>query len=111
MIEEYKYNKSDDSFLLEDCDCDIGGSVSNICDKRTGQCTCQPRVVGRNCKDALTTSYFPTLHQYQYEIEDGFDPEKNPVSYGFDEKVFPGYSWKGYAVFSQLQVSSNYVPM
>ena len=27
-----------------------------------------------------------------------------PVRFGFDESVFPGYSWRGYAAMSDIQV-------
>lgn len=102
------YNLADNNlFGCTDCDCDIGGSISNICNKVTGQCACLPLIEGRNCKEPINTYYFPTLHQHQFEIEDGRTPAYTPVRYGFDEKVFPGYSWKGYAVFSHLQVKQN----
>lgn len=51
----------------------------------------------------MRTHYFPTLHEFQYEAEDGRTPNNRSVRYGFDEGLFPGYSWKGYAVFSALQ--------
>lgn len=86
-----------------DCGCDVGGSVSNICHKTTGQCPCQSRVTGRTCKEPLQTHYFPTLYQYQYEVEDGHTPENSRVRYAHSEHIFPNYSWKGYAVFSPLQ--------
>lgn len=54
----------------------------------------------------MQAHYFPTLHQFSYEAEDSRTPEYTPVRYGFDEKFFPEYSWKGYAVFSQLQVNN-----
>lgn len=93
------------SFIIfsTDCACDIGGSISSICDKETGQCPCQARVTGLTCKEPLKTHYFPTLHQFQYEAENGATPSNSPVRYGFSDEVFPGYSWKGYAVFSQIQ--------
>jgi len=28
----------------------------------------------------------------------------SPARFGFDENVFPGYSWRGYATMSDLQV-------
>lgn len=90
-------------FGCENCGCDIGGSVSNICDKETGQCVCQPRVTGVDCKQPLQAHYFPTLHQFRYEVEDGRTPSNNAVRYEYDEENFPNYSWKGYAVFNQLQ--------
>lgn len=91
-----------------DCSCDIGGSVNNICDKLSGQCLCQSRVTGRTCKEPLQAHYFPTLYQYQYEVEDGRTPANTLVRYANDENVFPQYSWKGYAKFSVLQVSFTY---
>jgi laminin alpha 3/5 len=51
----------------------------------------------------LKAHYFPTLHQYQYEAEDGRTPSGSAVRYGFTEDLFPNFSWKGYAVFSALQ--------
>ncbi|KAF7271317.1 hypothetical protein GWI33_015789 [Rhynchophorus ferrugineus] len=99
------YNLQEDNlFGCTDCGCDVGGSITNFCNKRTGQCSCQSRVTGRTCKEPLQAHYFPTLYQYQYEVEDGRSLENNRVRYGHDEAVFRDYSWKGYAVFSsQLQ--------
>ncbi|XP_047345121.1 laminin subunit alpha isoform X1 [Vespa velutina] len=98
------YNLQENNlFGCSDCNCDIGGSVSSICDKQTGQCQCQPRVTGLTCKEPLKAHYFPTLHQFQYEVEDGRTSSNSQVRYGFLEEYFPGYSWKGYAVFSALQ--------
>ncbi|CAG2053236.1 unnamed protein product [Timema podura] len=88
---------------LSDCGCDIGGSVDDVCNKETGECVCRPRITGRTCKEPLQTHYYPTLYQFQYEVEDGHTPANTPVRFAFDESLFRGYSWKGYAVFSQLQ--------
>nr|XP_031828013.1 laminin subunit alpha isoform X2 [Nomia melanderi] len=98
------YNLQESNFFgCSDCACDIGGSVNPICDKQTGQCQCQARVTGLTCNEPLATHYFPTLHQFQYEVEDGKTPSNSDVRYGFTEDHFPGFSWKGYAVFSALQ--------
>ena len=48
--------------------------------------------------------YFPSMHQLKYEVEDGITPNSRPVRFGFDPRVFPGYSWRGYAVLSPAQV-------
>lgn len=91
--------------MLTDCGCDVGGASSSICDKSSGQCFCRPRITGQTCKKPLQTHYFPTLHQYQVEAEDGTTPAGGPVRFGYDENIFPEYSWRGYAVYSQLQVN------
>eukprot|EP00102_Acyrthosiphon_pisum_P016424 XP_008187385.2 PREDICTED: laminin subunit alpha [Acyrthosiphon pisum] len=90
-------------FGCTECGCNVGGSINEKCDKNNGQCLCQPRIVGRACTEPMQAHYFPTLHQLLYEAEDGRTPAYTPVRYGFDDKFFPDYSWKGYAVFSQLQ--------
>lgn len=90
-------------FGCKDCGCDIGGSANNVCNKETGQCKCHPRVTGRTCTYPLTTHYFPTLYQFQYEYEDGYTPSGAQVRYQFHEDVFPEFSKRGYAVFSGLQ--------
>lgn len=90
-------------FGCRDCGCDIGGSASSICNKQTGQCKCHNRVAGRTCTNPLTTHYFPTLYQNQFEYEDGYSPSGSLVRYQYDESVFPGFSKRGYAVFSDVQ--------
>ena len=44
------------------------------------------------------------MHQLKYEVEDAVTPNARPVRFGFDPRVFPGYSWRGYAVLSPAQV-------
>lgn len=108
------YNMQESNlFGCDNCACDIGGSLNPICDKQSGQCQCRPRVTGRMCNEPLQAHYFPTLHQFQFEVEDGRTPSNSPVRYGFAEDLFPGYSWKGYAVFSPLQdeiIQFVYIP-
>ncbi|XP_035223568.1 laminin subunit alpha-like, partial [Stegodyphus dumicola] len=101
--EGYHELDNDNLFGCKDCGCDIGGSVNNICDKQTGQCACRPRISGRKCDKPLQTHYFPTLFQHQFEIEDGRTPVGTQVRYGYEENIFPGFSWRGYAVFSDIQ--------
>ena len=69
--------------------------------------------------------FYPTLLHIKAELEDGttaptkqggsdvlspeepFSSEGSPARFGFDESVFPGHSWRGYASMSDLQVSIN----
>ncbi|XP_041356694.1 laminin subunit alpha-like [Gigantopelta aegis] len=90
-------------FGCYDCQCDTGGSVTLTCDKLSGQCVCKPRVTGLKCNKPIDAHYFPTLHQYQFEIEDGLTPEGAKIRYGYDERIFPGYSWRGYAILTGFQ--------
>lgn len=49
--------------------------------------------------------YYPTLHQYKIELEDTLTSlNDQPAYFRYDESEFPGFSWRGYAVFSQVQV-------
>uniref|UniRef100_A0A8D8UVI4 Laminin subunit alpha n=1 Tax=Cacopsylla melanoneura TaxID=428564 RepID=A0A8D8UVI4_9HEMI len=90
-------------FGCSECACDIGGSINNLCDKFSGQCICQARVTGRTCSQPLQAHYYPSLHHYQYEVEDGHTPSFSPVRFAFSNETFPNFSWRGYAVFSPLQ--------
>jgi len=58
-----------------------------------------------SCYRPLKNHYFPTLHQFKYELEDGYNPhdDDSTVRFGFDEAAFPDFSWRGYAVFSRVQ--------
>lgn len=90
------------------CQCDVGGTQLQrgeeaICDKESGQCRCRPGLMGRKCNEVMDTYYIPTLHQFQHEIEDGYRRDGSPVRIGYDDAKFPGYSWKGYGAYSQLQ--------
>ena len=52
------------------CDCDMGGSVSNNCDKLTGQCHCRPNVVGKRCNEPAPGYFAPDLDHILFEAEE-----------------------------------------
>lgn len=43
-------------------------------------------------------------------MEDGVTPNSRPVRFGFDQREFPDFSWRGYAVMSPAQVRTRGVP-
>ena len=51
------------------CNCNLGGSVGNLCDKVTGQCTCRPGLTGRDCSQTQPGSFLPPLDYNRYEAE------------------------------------------
>lgn len=59
------------------------------------------------CNEVQDMYYIPTLHQFIYEIEDGYRKDNSPVRIGHDDEKFPGYSWRGYGSYSQLQNEVN----
>jgi len=89
--------------MFLDCQCDVGGAVNTVCDKVTGQCTCRPRIEGVRCTEPMLTHYYPTLYQFKHEAEECKTPSLGNVRFGYDDSKFPGFSWRGYAIFSQLQ--------
>lgn len=96
--------KTNDIFGCEPCRCSLGGSLHSICDKKTGQCACRPAMVGRECNQPALGHYFPSLHNLQYELEDGVTTKhQTPVRYEFDANEFDNFSWKGYVRYSSLQ--------
>ncbi|KAK9686926.1 Laminin N-terminal (Domain VI), partial [Popillia japonica] len=108
--EDGTYNlQKENLFGCTDCGCDVGGSLSSYCDKTSGQCYCQARVTGRTCTEPLKAHYFPTLYQYQYEIEDGRTPYNSAVRYFYDENDFPDYSWRAFRKPSVYLVVLRYV--
>lgn len=44
-------------FSLSECRCNLNGSLSSICDKKTGQCRCKPNVLGKFC-DHCTPGFY-----------------------------------------------------
>ncbi|KAK7100839.1 laminin subunit alpha-like isoform X2 [Littorina saxatilis] len=90
-------------FGCTNCMCNMGGSHTPVCNKMTGQCRCRPRVTGIKCDQPIKSHFYPDLHQLQFEIEDGVTPEGYRVRYGYDETVFPDYSWRGYAITTDVQ--------
>ncbi|XP_076318955.1 laminin subunit alpha-like [Tachypleus tridentatus] len=98
--------EEDNLFGCQDCQCDIGGSENNVCDKKTGKCACRPRISGRRCDKPLQTHYFPSLHQLQYELEDGRTPSDTPVRFGYDQSQFGDYSWRDMLSFRHSEGNS-----
>ena len=43
-----------------------------------------------------------------YEMEDGHSPQGRDVRYGYNQDIFPNYSWRGYAIMSRIQVGTYY---
>ena len=58
----------------------------------------------------IATHYFPSLYHNMYELEDGRTSSGGAVRYGFDTRTFPEFSWKGYAIFSKIQVRCFRIP-
>ncbi|XP_076440495.1 laminin subunit alpha-like [Babylonia areolata] len=90
-------------FGCTNCMCNKGGSQSPVCNKNSGQCPCRPRVMGKKCDQPIKSHFYPNLHQLKIEIEDGVTPEGYRVRYGYDTYIFPDYSWRGYAILTDVQ--------
>ncbi|XP_071940937.1 laminin-like protein epi-1 [Antedon mediterranea] len=83
------------------CECDVGGAINNMCDKSSGQCTCRPRIKGKNCNEPERAHFFYDLYQFRFEIEEGRSTVGGHVRIGYDESVFDNFSYLGYAIMSE----------
>jgi len=45
----------------------------------------------------------------KFEIEDGTTVKEREIRFGYDPQEFPGFSWRGYARMSSIQVSWYFV--
>ena len=54
------------------CQCNVGGSVSQVCerDSSNGQCRCKPNVQGTLCTAPTPGFFFTTLDTFLVEAED-----------------------------------------
>ncbi|KAL8182236.1 UNVERIFIED_CONTAM: hypothetical protein K2H54_049604, partial [Gekko kuhli] len=96
-LEEWNY------FGCRGCQCDVGGSVSQVCSDHSGACQCRRHIVGKFCNEPEENYYFPDLHHLKFEIEDGATPSGKRIRFGYDPQEFPGFSWRGYAKMSSIQ--------
>ncbi|XP_059611859.1 laminin subunit beta-1 isoform X2 [Phlebotomus argentipes] len=56
------FGLSDSQDGCSPCNCDAGGSLSNLCDVTTGQCNCRPHMTGRMCHIPVQNHFIPSLH-------------------------------------------------
>uniref|UniRef100_A0A6I8PC99 Laminin subunit alpha 3 n=1 Tax=Ornithorhynchus anatinus TaxID=9258 RepID=A0A6I8PC99_ORNAN len=90
-------------FGCQGCQCDVGGSLSPVCQEPSGACRCRAHVEGPACQRPESTYYFPDLHHMKFEAEDGTTPGGREVRLGFDPLEFPAFSWRGYVQMSPVQ--------
>uniref|UniRef100_A0A5F8G7L0 Laminin subunit alpha-3 n=1 Tax=Monodelphis domestica TaxID=13616 RepID=A0A5F8G7L0_MONDO len=90
-------------FGCQGCHCDVGGSISSVCDDLSGACQCREHIMGKSCQQPEINYYFPDLHHMKFEIEDGTTPNGRGVRFGFDPMEFPDFSWRGYAQMTSVQ--------
>ena len=57
-------------YVFTACQCQEEGSISNICDDRTGQCRCKPNYVGQNCERCAPSFYrYPDCSRKYIDIK------------------------------------------
>lgn len=51
------------------CNCNLGGSLSALCDMHSGQCSCRPGLTGQTCSDIIPGYFFPSVDHLILEGE------------------------------------------
>ncbi|XP_050402328.1 laminin subunit alpha-3 [Patella vulgata] len=74
------------------CGCDVGGSLSMICDKTFGKCSCRPNINATKCDMPNTGFYYPDVHFISAEFESGTGDASLS-----QEPQYAGYKGYGYA--------------
>lgn len=65
---------------------------------------CHPLTVRSCVHRPRDGHYFPDLHHLRYEVEEGTTADGRAVRFGYEQQDFPGFSWRGYAQMSPIQV-------
>ncbi len=71
----YGYPVSENEDCLA-CDCNPGGSMSPICNKVSGRCTCRSNITSRTCSSTVQGFYFNFLDSNSY---DAWEAESNCI--------------------------------
>ena len=90
------------------CLCDAGGSVSAVCNKQSGLCSCNRNILNsqdRTCgrRGIAQNFYFELLHSIRIEVEEPAVSDQSQP-WGFDSRDFPAFTGRGYAIL-QPEVS------
>uniref|UniRef100_A0A8C3D6A6 Laminin subunit alpha 5 n=1 Tax=Corvus moneduloides TaxID=1196302 RepID=A0A8C3D6A6_CORMO len=91
-------------FGCQGCQCDVGGALGPSCEERSGACRCRHSTRGPTCTQPAQDHYFPDLHHLKFELEEGTTPAGRAVRFGYNPLEFEGFSWRGYAQMSSIQV-------
>ncbi|XP_046857306.1 laminin subunit alpha-3-like isoform X2 [Xenia sp. Carnegie-2017] len=84
-------------FGCKGCGCNYGGSLDNICDKNTGNCSCKSNVGGKKCDQLKSSRYYERdLHHIRAEFEDGITDSSRPLRFRYNQSEFPDFFGRGY---------------
>ena len=80
------------------CFCDVGGSLSNVCNKSTSYCPCKPAIEGQQCTYVTTTFLLPSPHAIHSQAEYGAGTSSQELPLAASQTEFPGFLGQGYIV-------------
>ncbi|XP_005377350.2 PREDICTED: laminin subunit beta-1 [Chinchilla lanigera] len=79
------------------CDCDVGGALDDSCSSESGQCSCRPHLIGRQCSEVESGYYFTTLDHYIYEAEGAsLGPGVSVVERQYIQDRIPSWTGAGF---------------
>lgn len=83
------------------CSCDVGGSLSSVCNKSSGYCTCIPGIQNQQCSEVTSGFFIPSPHSIHTQAEYGVDANSSSLPRGANQTEFPDFLGQGYVIVGE----------
>ena len=90
------------------CLCSESGSLSSICDKQTGKCSCKENVEGNKCDKIGDNFYFPSFGQIEFTAADIIPYARYDLMDGFFDGVSVNETFASAKLSFNISITKKY---